>query len=190
MTDRRQKYKLRKLSKFISLLLRHRPARFPIEMDAAGYAELDDVMHILNGLPNFRWATRDDVQAVVDAPGQRKRLELVEGRIRALYGHTALRLTYEPVTPPERLYHGTAPGSLAAIWREGLLSMQREYVHLADTPEEALYIGRRQARDPVLLYVAAAEAHAAGIAFYRPVAEIYLADTVPPQYIEAPTPAT
>ncbi len=93
MTDQRRKYKLRKLSKFLSLLLRHRPARFPIEMDAAGYAALDEVMHILNGLPNFRWATRDAVQAVVDADGQRKRFELDGGRIRAL---TALRHSEKP----------------------------------------------------------------------------------------------
>ncbi|NBD36537.1 MAG: RNA 2'-phosphotransferase [Chloroflexi bacterium] len=185
MADRRRMYKLRKLSKFLSLLLRHRPARFPIEMDAAGYAALDEVMHMLNGLPNFRWATRDDVQAVVDADGQRKRFELDEGRIRALYGHTALRPTYEPVTPPERLYHGTAPGNLDAIWREGLQPMQRQYVHLAHTPEGALGIGRRHARDPVLLHIAAAAAHAAGIAFYHPVKEIYLVEQMPPQYIEA-----
>lgn len=77
-----------KLSKFLSLLLRHRPARFPIPLDDEGYASLAEVLHILKGLPNFRWAGRGDVETVVETPGRRHfEIDTTGRRIRALYGH-------------------------------------------------------------------------------------------------------
>lgn len=174
--------KHRKLSKFLSLLLRHRPARFPIPLDDEGYADLSEIMTILNGLPNFRWATRSDVEAVVESPG-RRRFEIEGDRIRALYGHTAFHPTYEPVKPPDTLYHGTAPASLKAIRREGLRPMQRQYVHLAATTETARSIALRHTHEPVILVIDAARAHADGIGFYHPTEEIYLCEHVPAEYI-------
>ena len=68
-TDRRYQTRLRKLSRFLSLLLRHRPARFPLAMDDQGYVDLNAMLRILKGLPNFRWATRTDVEEVIALPG-------------------------------------------------------------------------------------------------------------------------
>lgn len=79
-TDRR----LVKLSKFLALILRHQPERFALELDDEGWASLSEVMEILRGLPNFRWATRADVMVVVEeGSGDGKRRFQVEGnRIR------------------------------------------------------------------------------------------------------------
>ena len=79
-TDRR----LVKLSKFLTLILRHQPERFALELDDEGWASLSEVMEILRGLPNFRWATRADVMVVVEeGSGDGKRRFQVEGnRIR------------------------------------------------------------------------------------------------------------
>jgi len=81
MTDRR----LVKLSKFLSLILRHQPERFALELDEHGWASLPEVMEILRGLPNFRWATRAAVMRIVEeGSGDGKRRFDVEGnRIRA-----------------------------------------------------------------------------------------------------------
>ncbi|MGC9400771.1 MAG: RNA 2'-phosphotransferase [Anaerolineae bacterium] len=171
-----------KLSKFLSLLLRHRPARFPIPLDDEGYADLSEIMTILKGLPNFRWATRADVEAVVESP-DRRRFEIHDDRIRALYGHTAFRPTYDAVEPPALLYHGTAPAALKAIRREGLRPMQRQYVHLATTRKTARSIALRHTHEPVILVVDAARAHTDGVAFYHPTEEIYLCEHVPAEYI-------
>ncbi|HNT73643.1 MAG TPA: RNA 2'-phosphotransferase [Anaerolineae bacterium] len=180
---------LQKLSKFLSLLLRHRPEKFPLALDAAGYARLADIMRILKGLPNFRWATRADVDAVLTLPG-RQRFEIVirpDGDyIRALYGHTALRPEYEAVTPPDVLYHGTTPEALETIFQEGLKPMARQYVHLAEDEATARSIALRHTHEPVILTVDAAAAHAAGIAFYHPTPLIYLVETMPPAYLKRP----
>jgi putative RNA 2'-phosphotransferase len=73
-----------KLSKFLALILRHQPERFALELDDEGWASLAEVMEILRGLPNFRWATRADVMVVVEeGSGDGKRRFQVEGnRIR------------------------------------------------------------------------------------------------------------
>ena len=81
--DRRRDTRLRKLNRFLALLLRHRHARFPIPIDEDGYADLATVMHILKGLPNFRWATRADIDAALDL-SEHNRFEIVDGRIRAV----------------------------------------------------------------------------------------------------------
>jgi putative RNA 2'-phosphotransferase len=190
-SDRRREHQLRTLSRFLSLLLRHRPDRFPVDLDAEGYADLDQIVDILHALPNFRWATYSDIQAVLDLPG-RARFEVLDfdkagrggARIRALYGHTAIRPRYEPVEPPAVLYHGTAPENLAAIERDGLRPMERQYVHLTTDPATARRIALRHTQQPVILSIDAAAAHAAGQAFYHPTDEIYLSETVPPQYVQ------
>jgi len=183
--DRYHEARLRKLSRFLALLLRHQPARFGLPLDAEGYADLDAVLHILKGLPNFRWATRADIDALLALPG-RKRFEIVGGRMRALYGHTAIRLTYPPTTPPDVLYHGTAPENLDAIRHKGLLPMHRQYVHLATTPEMARTIALRHTDEPVILRVDAGSAHAAGVVFYHPEENIYLCEGVPAELILFP----
>lgn len=187
MTTDRSTHQLRKLSRFLSLLLRHRPARFPVHLDPQGYADLDEVMHFVRGLPNFRWATYSDINAVLELPGRQRfeRIRQEDGPtlIRALYGHTAVRPTYEPAEPPPVLYHGTAPETLPAVEREGLQPMERRYVHLTVDPETARRTGLRHAGDAVVLEIDAAAAHADGIPFYHPVEEIYLCDHIPPPYI-------
>jgi putative RNA 2'-phosphotransferase len=172
------------------MLLRHRPDRFPVEMDDEGYADLDEIMFVLRALPNFRWATYSDIDAVLAMPG-RQRFEILNreaagsggARIRALYGHTAIRPSYDPVKPPEALYHGTAPENLEAIRRDGLQPMERQYVHLTTSPATARTIALRHTREPVILEVNAAQAHANGIAFYHPTGEIYLCTEVPADYV-------
>jgi putative RNA 2'-phosphotransferase len=183
--------RLTKLSKFLSLILRHQPQRFALALDEAGWASLPEVLEILSGLPNFRWATRADVIEIVEeSAGDGKRRFQVEGnRIRARYGHSlAQPIVYEPCTPPERLYHGTSHGALASIRREGLHPMERQYVHLSPDPDTATRVGARHDDQPVIVAVRAAQAHAAGVVFHQADEAVYLARHVPPEFLDWETP--
>jgi putative RNA 2'-phosphotransferase len=176
------------LSKFLALILRHQPERFALRLDEEGWASLAEVMEILHGLPNFRWATRADVMEIAEqgTGGGRRRFEVEEGRIRARYGHSlAQPVVYEPCVPPALLYHGTSSDVLDAIRREGLRPMERQYVHLSPDVETALHVGARHDEQPIALTVRAAEAHAAGIEFYRADEAVYLAQYIPPEFIGA-----
>ncbi len=185
MTDPRR---LTKLSKFLALILRHQPERFALELDDEGWASLPEVMEILRGLPNFRWATRADVKAVVEegSGDAKRRFEVESNRIRARYGHSCAQpILYEPCTPPPTLYHGTSPDVLESIRREGLRPMECQYVHLSPDPETAIRVGaRHHDEQPVVLTVRAAEAHAAGIEFYQADEAVYLAKQIPPEFLE------
>ncbi|MEE8391605.1 MAG: RNA 2'-phosphotransferase [Anaerolineae bacterium] len=182
--------RLVKLSKFLALILRHQPERFALELDDEGWASLPEVMEILQGLPNFRWATRANVMAVVEeGTGSDKRRFQVEGkRIRARYGHSlAHPIHYESITPPSVLYHGTSPDVLESIRRAGLEPMERQYVHLSSDTETAIRVGVRHDEHPVVLTVRAADAHAAGIIFYQADDAVYLAKRIPVEFLEFPT---
>ena len=76
-SDTKQKANLVQLSKFLSLLLRHRPERFGLRLDEEGWASLAEVMDILHRLPNLRWATRADVMHIVEREHSRRK-ELLE----------------------------------------------------------------------------------------------------------------
>jgi len=186
LTDKRG---LVKLGKFLALILRHQPERFALELDEEGWASLAEVMEIVRGLPNFRWATRADVMALVEeGAGDDKRRFQVEGkRIRARYGHSiAQPIVYEPCTPPPILYHGTAPDALEAIRRNGLRPMGRQYVHLSPDTETAIRVGARHDEQPVVVTVHAAGAHTAGAEFYQADEAVYLVKRVPVEFLELP----
>jgi putative RNA 2'-phosphotransferase len=177
-----------KLSKFLALILRHQPERFVLELDDQGWASLPEVMEILRGLPNFRWATRADVMIVVEeGAGDGKRRFQVEGnRIRARYGHSLARpIHYEPCTPPPVLYHGTSRGVLQAIHREGLKPMERQYVHLSPDPETAVRVGARHDEHPVVVAVRAGDAHTAGIEFFKADEAVFLARHIPAEFVDS-----
>lgn len=74
-----------KLSKFLLLILRHQPERFGLALDEEGWASLAEVLQILRGLPNFRWASRADVLRIVEqgSGDEKRRFEVAEERIRA-----------------------------------------------------------------------------------------------------------
>ncbi|MGB9777221.1 MAG: RNA 2'-phosphotransferase [Anaerolineae bacterium] len=178
-----------KLSKFLALLLRHQPERFGLKLDAEGWASLPEVLEILRGLPNFRWATRADVMELVEkgSGDDKRRFEVAGDRIRARYGHTVpLQADLPPCTPPDRLYHGISPRALNPIRQEGLRPLRRQYVHLSADRETAARVGARHIPHPVVLTVRAAEAAEAGILFHQADESTYLARSIPPEFLEFP----
>jgi putative RNA 2'-phosphotransferase len=116
----------------------------------------------------------------------KRRFEIVEDRIRALYGHSVgVDLRLPNVVPPEILYHGTAWRMVREIMEEGLKPMGRLYVHLSTTQEEARQVGRRREANPAVIHVQARKASDEGFEFYKP-GDIYLISEVPPEYLILP----
>ncbi|WP_135304020.1 RNA 2'-phosphotransferase [Haloarcula amylovorans] len=188
----------RRLSKFVSGALRHFPEDAGLELDAAGWTSFAELTTAVEG--KYGWANRETLAAVVatDPKGRFERTggEGAQGdedaqaggdgsdRIRAAYGHSvavALDATDDPV--PATLYHGTAPRNLDAILDEGLKPMNRQQVHLSESIEDALEVGRRHADDPVVLAVDAAAMQADGHSITRRGRATYTTDRVSPRYL-------
>lgn len=142
----------------------------------------------MNRMHHFRPAlSREDIQFVIDH-SDKKRFEMTDTRIRALYGHSVpLIIRKEEAVPPAVLYHGTAHRFLKSIMQEGLLPMSRQYVHLSSDRETAMQVGRRHDSRPVLLAVDAAAARAAGIHFYIGNEKVWLSDPVPAEFLKVIT---
>lgn len=60
----------------------------------------------------------------------------------------------------------------------------RQYVHLSADTQTALMVGKRRDNAPVLLRINALEAWKNGVTFYIGHEKVWLADAVPPAYIE------
>lgn len=176
-----------RLSKFLSLILRHRAHDFEVALDSQGFADFDKVREIVEQRSREKYSEADWHAVLEGQMDGKKRFEVVDGQIRALYGHGKVTLVdYQSVKPPEILYHGTNPRALRSIRTQGLQPMKRQYVHLSRTVERALKVGGRRTDQVILLQVRAMEAHRSGITFYNPEPEHFLAKSVPPDFIDFP----
>ena len=174
----------------ISHALRHEPAAYGLQLDAYGWVGLDELVHSLRSRPGYTELIQADVSDMV-ARASKKRVEIRDGDIRAIYGHSVPdRIERDAADPPVLLFHGTSPAAAEAIEREGLQPMQRQYVHLSADIETAQSVGARKAGQPVILRIDATSASAAGVAFYLGGEQTWLADAVPPPFIEFRPPST
>jgi putative RNA 2'-phosphotransferase len=166
------------LSKFLAYVLRHDPAAAGIELDDAGWVPVDELLAGLAGAG--RPIDRARLDAVV-AGNDKRRYQLVDGRIRAAQGHSRpVDLGLTPARPPDVLYHGTVERFLPSITAEGLRPGRRTHVHLSADIITARAVGARRGR-PVVLRVDAAGMHSAGMAFYLASNGVWLTARVPPE---------
>lgn len=178
---------LEKLSKFLALILRHEPQKFGLALDDEGFTDADDVLlavQIRYGA-HYTW---EDIETVVagDKYGK-KRYEIRDDKIRAMYGHSihnGTEIQYPPAIPPEYLYHGTSRVILPLIQENGLARQQRQYVHLTTSLDIARRVAQRHSKNTVILRIRAQEASTSGHIFYHPEVEHYLVKAIPPEFIE------
>lgn len=167
-----------RVSKYMSYLLRHNPEGLII--DEYGYVDLDSLVKKLR--ERFQ-VDKDFIRGIVEH-SERKRFEILGGKIRALYGHSIpVRLKLEENTSKKVFYHGTTPEAASKILKEGLKPMGRRWVHLSPTIEVAKEIGYRRTRNPVILEIDAEKARGDGFKFYKATDKVYLCRKVPPKYI-------
>lgn len=176
---------LRKKSKFLSLVLRHQPDRIGIELDKAGWVDVEVLMAALaNHHKGMSRGTLDEVVRKNDK--QRFSFNEQRTRIRANQGHSVdVDLGYESATPPELLYHGTPRQFVESIAEQGLRKMNRHHVHLHVDVETSMAVGRRRGK-PVLLKIRAGDMHQSGHEFFVTPNDVWLTNHVPTQFIEFP----
>ena len=174
-------------SKFLAGVLRHNPGKIGVELDAAGWVDVDVLLAAVKR--GGRRMGRERLDYVVEH-NNKKRFEYDASgtRIRASQGHSVpVDLGYESCVPPETLFHGTARRSLDSILSEGLKPGRRHHVHLSIDIETAIKVGARHGK-PAVLVVAAARMHEAGHEFFRSTNGVWLTEHVAPQYL-SPTSA-
>ena len=168
-------------SKYIALILRHKPETIGLTLDEHGWA---DVKELIAGVGKTHTLTMEILEQIV-AEDSKQRYSFNEDKtkIRANQGHSVLvDVELEEKEPPEILYHGTGEKFVPAIDREGLISKSRLYVHLSKDVETARNVGARHGK-PVIYKVKSGEMARNGIKFYQSVNGVWLVGAVPLKYL-------
>ena len=169
---------LENISKFISLILRHKPETIGINLDEHGYANVDE---LIKGV-NIDFETLEKI--VNEDEKGRYSFNEDKTKIRANQGHSInVDVELEAKTPPDILYHGTATKYEDSIDSEGLISKTRLYVHMTDDLEVAKKTGVRHGK--LLVYqIDAKKMHDDGILFYKSVNDVWLTKSVENKYLK------
>ncbi len=168
-------------SKFLSLILRHKPETIGIKLDEHGWA---DISELISGISKTRPFDMKMLEEIVRTDSkQRYSFNEDKTLIRANQGHSIpVDVELEKKTPPEFLYHGTGEKFVSSIDKEGLLSKSRLYVHLSKDTDTAVKVGSRHGK-PVVYRVAAGKMAGEEYEFFLSVNGVWLTKAVPAEYL-------
>lgn len=168
------------ISKFMSLVLRHAPAKAGLVLDPNGWT---DFSALCAATAKRFGSSTDDIRRIVrESPKQR--FVLAGERIRAAQGHSvSVDLGLQPATPPAHLFHGTSAERVPAILREGLTKQGRHHVHLSPDEATARVVAARRHGENALLRVEAGRMAREGFVFFLSDNGVWLTDNAPPAFI-------
>lgn len=171
-----------KLSKFLSLVLRHQPQTIRIELDESGWVSVEKLISAMN-----THGHKIDLQTLkhVVETNNKKRFAFSDDMqmIRANQGHSVkVNLELEPVEPPNTLYHGTATRFIERIFKDGLKKQNRHHVHLSKDLETASKVGVRHGKLSIL-EVFSGDMHKDGYQFFVSENGVWLTEEVPVKYL-------
>ena len=171
-----------RIGKWLSYVLRHKPESAGLTMDRHGWVKMTDLVYALFSRDSA--INRALIEEVVKRDDKQRFTINSDGTcIRANYGHSVpVDLGLKPQKPPDSLFHGTAQTSVHAIKKAGILSKDRQYVHLSTTISAAAHIGKRHGR-PAVLQIASRTMYDEGHIFYTTDNTLWLTDHVPPVFI-------
>ena len=171
-----------RISKFLSLVLRHQPEKINIALDENGWTEVTTLIEQAN--KNNVKLSREILEEVV-ANNNKKRFAFNSDKtkLRASQGHSiAVDLNYTSQIPPAVLYHGTSERALKSILETGLHKQNRHHVHLSTDVVTARNVGQRHGK-PVVLRIEAEAMAQNGYLFYLSENQVWLTDHVPTSYL-------
>ena len=172
---------LNEISKYIALILRHKPEEIGISLDEHGWANVEE---LISGISKNNEFSRDMLEEIV-ATDNKQRYSFNEDHslIRANQGHSiSVDVELEEIEPPEILYHGTGEKYVCSIDEQGLIPKSRLFVHLSGDIETAEKVGMRHGK-PIIYVVKSGEMHKDGFQFFRSVNGVWLTKEVPVRYL-------
>jgi putative RNA 2'-phosphotransferase len=173
----------KKISKFLSYILRHNPETIGLQLDDNGWANIDEL--ITKASIHHHPFSIEELKEIVET-NDKKRFVLDNGgtKIRASQGHSIeVDLNLSKQQPPKFLYHGTVDKYVPIIEKEGLRKMERQHVHLSTDRDTAAKVGSRRGK-PVILTINSNAMYDDGFEFYRSQNGVWLTDHVPAPYID------
>ena len=169
-------------SKYVSLILSHKPEVIGISLDEHGWADVDELME---GISRTHPLTMESLEEIVRTD-EKQRYSFNEDKtlIRANQGHSVpVDVELEEIIPPEYLYHGTGEKYVDSINKQGLIPKSRLYVHLSSDTETAGKVGFRHGKSYIYRVLSGKMAQD-GYHFFRSVNGVWLTREVPTDYLK------
>ncbi len=171
-------------SKYISLILRHKPETIGIALDEHGWADVQELIAGINASGVYHVDSETLEEIVRTDEKQRYSFNDDHTLIRANQGHSIpVDVELKEKVPPAVLYHGTAEKYTPFIEQQGLIPKSRLYVHLSADFDTAVKVGRRHGK-PVVYEVDCKKMAADGYRFYLSENRVWLTKTVPFVYLK------
>ena len=166
-------------SRQISYLLRHNPE--DLKMDKQGWVSIYDLI-VKVGL------TIEELEEVV-VTNDKKRFGFNEdkSKIRAYQGHSeklSLNIKFNEIQFPETYYHGTDIINKSSIFKYGINSRTRAYVHLSKDIKTAKTVGFRHGNIILILEIDGNQMKRDGLKIYESENGVILVNEVPVKYIQ------
>ena len=173
---------LKTRSKFLSLVLRHKPESIDLILDENGWVEVATLLE-KSGKHGVNITPENLVLIVETNDKKRFSFSSDKTKIRANQGHSIdVDLQLSAAIPPALLFHGTATKNIDSIKENGLTKGNRHHVHLSSDEETAMSVGRRYGK-PVLVRIDTEKMLAEGFEFFRSENGVWLVDHVPAVFI-------
>ena len=173
--------KQKNISKFISLILRHKPEIIGISLDEHGWAKVSELIEGISKQYDFNMEMLEEIVST----DEKQRYSFNEDKtlIRANQGHSiSVDVELEKIEPPEFLWHGTGEKYVSSIDKQGLISKTRLYVHLSSNKETAIKVGKRHGK-PFLYKIKSKEMWQKGFVFFLSKNGVWLTKEVPVIYL-------
>ena len=172
---------LERTSRYMSLILRHKPEVIGIQLDEHGWANVEE---LIAGIAKTQEFNRDILELIVRTDEKQRYSFNEDGTlIRANQGHSIpVDVELPEAVPPDRLWHGTGEKYVASIDQQGLISKSRLYVHLSSDAATATKVGSRHGK-PVFYIVKTKEMYDDGYKFFLSKNGVWLTKEVPVKYL-------
>ena len=171
-----------KYSKFMSLVLRHKPEVAGIQLDEGGWTDVDQLLH---GARRKGYLLTLELLKEIVETNDKKRFAFNDdcSKIRASQGHSRdVDLGLDPKEPPSELFHGTATRFWSSIQKKGLIKGSRQHVHLSSDLQTAGKVGIRHGK-LLVLRIDNRRMREDGFTFYLSQNNVWLTDQVPMEYL-------
>ena len=172
-----------KISKFLSLILRHKPEEVGLTLEENGWVKVTDLIKACSDYGKI--FTLNELREVVET-NEKKRFAFDETgeKIRASQGHSVeVEIEFEKRTPPVILYHETAEKNVGEIFANGLKKMNRHHVHLSADIETARKVGIRYGK-PVIFEIDTAKMLSENFEFFVSANEVWLVNEIPSKFLK------
>ncbi|WP_175017402.1 RNA 2'-phosphotransferase [Rasiella rasia] len=170
------------ISKFLSLVLRHKPETIGVQLDQNGWVDINELIEKSNKY-GIKF-NRETLNHIV-ATNSKKRFAINNklDKIRASQGHSIeIELGYTSQKPPRTLFHGTSEKSVQSILKKGLKRQNRQHVHLSSDIETAKKVGQRHGK-PYIFKVFAEQMFNDNLEFFISENGVWLTENVPEKYL-------